>query len=180
MAIELRLNTQKVGNYAFFCPVTRLHLTLTNPIGFVDGVSPYIIRGIKGGSIIDVNNVVNLEESTTKLKRRKSKDTEVAVEEKPAKKQDKTEEVIPKQNESISSEVQEAVVNPVIDPKNETVETSIAKEPTEEKVESVKTESETEVKEEVKEEETVEDKKVVKAKTASKKTATKRTTKKTS
>lgn len=61
MAIELRLNPRKPGNYAFFCPITKLHLTLTNPVGITDRVSVYIVRAIKAKTIIDVNNVVNLE-----------------------------------------------------------------------------------------------------------------------
>lgn len=59
--IELRINLRKPGNYAFFCPVTKLHLTLTNPVGFTDRVSPYILRGLKSKTIIDVNNMINLE-----------------------------------------------------------------------------------------------------------------------
>lgn len=64
-AIELRINLRKPGNYAFFCPVTKLHLTLTNPVGFTDRVSPYILRGVKSKTIIDVNNVINLETGKT-------------------------------------------------------------------------------------------------------------------
>lgn len=59
--IELRLNSKKPGNYAFFCPVTKLHLTLANPVGFADRVSNYILRGLKGKTLIDVNGVIDLE-----------------------------------------------------------------------------------------------------------------------
>ena len=59
--LELRLNPKKVGNYAFFCPVTRLHLTLANPVGYTDRISNYILRAIKGGTIIDVNKMINME-----------------------------------------------------------------------------------------------------------------------
>lgn len=59
--IELRLNPRKPGNYAFFCPVTKLHLTLTNPVGTTDRVSPYIVRGVKAKTLIDVNGVIDLE-----------------------------------------------------------------------------------------------------------------------
>lgn len=61
MAIQFRLNTRKPGNYAFFCPVTRLHLTLANPVNSVNRVSNYILRGIKSKSIIDIDGVINLE-----------------------------------------------------------------------------------------------------------------------
>lgn len=59
--IELKLNLRKTDNYAFFCPVTKIHLTLTNPVGIADRVSPYIIRALKSKTLIDVNNVINLE-----------------------------------------------------------------------------------------------------------------------
>lgn len=59
--IELRLNPRKPGNYAFFCPVTKLHLTLANPVGFTDRVSAYILRGLKSKTLIDINGVVDLE-----------------------------------------------------------------------------------------------------------------------
>lgn len=59
--VELRLNSRKPGNYAFFCPVTKLHLTLANPVGITDGVSPYILRGVKSKTLIDVNGVIDLE-----------------------------------------------------------------------------------------------------------------------
>lgn len=59
--MEFRLNPKKPGNYAFFCPVTRLHLTLANPVGYTDRISNYILRAIKGGTLIDVNKAVNLE-----------------------------------------------------------------------------------------------------------------------
>ena len=175
MAIELRLNTQKVGNYAFFCPVTRLHLTLTNPIGFVDGVSPYIIRGIKGGSIIDVNNAVKLEEesTTSKLRKRKSKDTKVAEQE--TVKKQPVAEAIQEQKESESSEVQEAVAEP-----EPIVEEKVTEEvkPVEDVVEEKAVEENEENKETEEKAEEVEAKEVKKATT--KKTATKKATKKTS
>ena len=61
--IELGLNNKKPGNYGFFCPVSKLHLTLSNPIGSVnaDRVTSYILRGIKTKVLIDMNGVVNLD-----------------------------------------------------------------------------------------------------------------------
>lgn len=61
--IELGLNNKKPGNYGFFCPVSKLHLTLSNPIGSVnaDRITSYILRGIKTKVLIDMNGVVNLE-----------------------------------------------------------------------------------------------------------------------
>lgn len=57
--MKLQLNFNKPGNYAFFCPVSKVHLTRSNPVGFVNEVTPYISRGLKSKSIIEVsdNNV---------------------------------------------------------------------------------------------------------------------------
>ena len=78
MAIVLRLNIAKPNNYAFFCPVTKLHLTLTNPVGTTDRVSAYILRGLKSKSLIDVNNVIVLETGKVNAKNKKS-EPEVVV-----------------------------------------------------------------------------------------------------
>lgn len=57
--MKLQLNFNKPGNYAFFCPVSKVHLTRSNPVAFVNEVTPYIKRGLKSKSIIEVsdNNV---------------------------------------------------------------------------------------------------------------------------
>jgi len=57
--MKLQLNFNKPGNYAFFCPVSKVHLTRSNPVAFVNEVTPYISRGLKSKSIIEVsdNNV---------------------------------------------------------------------------------------------------------------------------
>ena len=65
--IELRLNQRKPGNYAFFCPVTKLHLTLANPVGIADRVSPYILRALKSNTLVDVNGVIDLESGKTNV-----------------------------------------------------------------------------------------------------------------
>lgn len=59
--IVLGLNPRKVGNYAFFCPDSRLHLTMGNPTGSVGRITSPILRGLKTKVLIDVNGVVNLE-----------------------------------------------------------------------------------------------------------------------
>lgn len=57
--MKLQLNFNKPGNYAFFCPVSKVHLTRSNPVGFVNEVTSYISRGLKSKSIIEVpdNNI---------------------------------------------------------------------------------------------------------------------------
>lgn len=54
--MKLQLNFNKPGNYAFFCPVSRVHLTRSNPVAFVNEVTPYIKRGLKSKSIIEVSD----------------------------------------------------------------------------------------------------------------------------
>lgn len=105
MAIELRLNPRKAGNYAFFCPVTKLHLTLTNPVGTTDRVSVYILRALKSKTLIDVNNVVDLETGELNIANNTNKES----------KENKTEpvksETTATQNQKEeSSQVAEAVV----------------------------------------------------------------------
>lgn len=60
------LNTKKANNYAFFCPVSKLHLTRSNPIGVTDGVTPAILRGLKSNVILDLDNAVDLATGTLK------------------------------------------------------------------------------------------------------------------
>jgi len=61
--VELFLNARKPGNYAFFCPVSKLHLTLSSPVGIYDTdvVTSYILRAIKSKTLLDVKGVVDLE-----------------------------------------------------------------------------------------------------------------------
>lgn len=52
--MKLQLNFNKLDNYAFFCPVSKIHLTRSNPVAFVDEVTPYITRGLKSKAILDI------------------------------------------------------------------------------------------------------------------------------
>ena len=64
--IKLALNKHKLYNYAFFCPISKLHLTISNPVGFVNEVTPAIMRGLKFNSLIDVDGVIDIETGTVK------------------------------------------------------------------------------------------------------------------
>lgn len=64
--IKLALNRQKFNNYAFFCPVSKLHLTVSNPVGYVNEVTPAILRAVKLKTLIDVDGVINIETGTEK------------------------------------------------------------------------------------------------------------------
>lgn len=102
--IELRLNPRKLGNYAFFCPVTKLHLTLANPVGTTDRVSVYILRALKGKTLIDVNNVIDLETGKLNVDNKKTK-----TEEPKSTEQVKSETVVSQdQKEELSQVVEDA------------------------------------------------------------------------
>lgn len=45
----------------FYDPMTGLHIGGTNPVGYVNVVSENILRGLKGGILIDPNNCVDLK-----------------------------------------------------------------------------------------------------------------------
>lgn len=60
------LNSRKPNNYAFFCPISRLHLTLSNPVGFTNEVTPAILKALKAETVLDVDGVVNIEMGTVK------------------------------------------------------------------------------------------------------------------
>ena len=60
------LNLHKFNNYAFFCPVSRLHLTVSSPVGFSNEVTPAILKALKAKTILDVDGVVDIEAGTVK------------------------------------------------------------------------------------------------------------------
>lgn len=60
------LNTHKFNNYAFFCPVSRLHLTVSSPVGYANEVTAAILRALKAQTILDVDGVVDIETGTVK------------------------------------------------------------------------------------------------------------------
>lgn len=64
--IKLMLNSRKFNNYAFFCPVSRLHLTVSNPVGYVNEVTTAILRALRNKTILDVDGVVDIETGTVK------------------------------------------------------------------------------------------------------------------
>ena len=78
--IKLMLNTRKPYNYAFFCPESRLHLTVGNPVGFADRVTSAILRGLRSNAIIDVENAIDVKASKLKTGQteEKSKEKQVA------------------------------------------------------------------------------------------------------
>lgn len=99
--MKLQLNFNKPGNYAFFCPVSRVHLTRSNPVAFVNEVTPYIKRGLKSKSIIEVS-----DDSVTGQKTAKPVQTQEEV----------------KATEAMPSNEEETVAAPVEEVKEETAQ----------------------------------------------------------
>ena len=111
--MKLQLNFNKPGNYAFFCPVSKVHLTRSNPVAFVNEVTPYISRGLKSKSIIEVS-----DDSDNNVTGQKT--------DKPEAKPIQTEKV--KTTEAMPSIEEEPVAAPVEKVKEETVQ--VESEPT--------------------------------------------------
>ena len=64
--IKLMLNAHKFNNYAFFCPVSKLHVTVSNPVGYVNEVTAAILKALKSQTLLDVDGVVDIETGTVK------------------------------------------------------------------------------------------------------------------
>lgn len=63
---KVALNTHKFNNYAFFCPVSRLHLTVSSPVGYANEVTTAILKGLKAKTILDVDGVIDIATGTVK------------------------------------------------------------------------------------------------------------------
>lgn len=59
--IKIALNTRKPDNVAFYCPKCNLHLTRSNPLGYVQTITGSILTGLKYQTLIDVDNVVDIK-----------------------------------------------------------------------------------------------------------------------
>lgn len=78
--IKIALNLKKPGKYAFFCPVSRLHLTRSNPVGYTDRVTSAILTGLKYKTLLDVDGVVDLETGKVLTKAANSNKEEIKTE----------------------------------------------------------------------------------------------------
>ena len=58
---RIGLNTKIPENYCFYCPVCKLHLTVTNPVDITDRVSPSLLRGLRAGKLIDIDKKIDIE-----------------------------------------------------------------------------------------------------------------------
>lgn len=50
--MKLALNLAKSDTFAFFDPQSRLHLTVSSPVGVVNGATPAIERGLKSKTLV--------------------------------------------------------------------------------------------------------------------------------
>ena len=55
---RIGLNKAKVDNYSFFCPDAPMHLNICQPISYTNRLTSSILRGIKGGTLIDYDNIL--------------------------------------------------------------------------------------------------------------------------
>ena len=70
--MRIALNLHKRDNYAFFCPQTRVHLTVDNPVANIDRVSPAIERGLKSKSLIDLDKAEEQIKKSRSVERREA------------------------------------------------------------------------------------------------------------
>ena len=108
---KLMLNLHKPNNYAFFCPVSKVHLTVSNPVGFANEVTPAILKAIKADTVTDVDGVIDL--GTGKVAGRKA----------PVKTENPTQKEVStvSQTESTDSKEQEVPVNEPVDVAEDTM-----------------------------------------------------------
>lgn len=60
MSIKLGLNLGLRDNNVFFDPDAPLHLSLSEPMGYASRLTSSIMRGLKGGTILDIESVVDI------------------------------------------------------------------------------------------------------------------------
>lgn len=104
--IKLMLNLHKFNNYAFFCPVSRLHLTVSSPVGFSNEVTPAILKALKAETVLDVDGVVDIETGTVKA------GTQAPKQEKPVEKAPETKQEAPAKAEEPKVEEPKAEEKP--------------------------------------------------------------------
>lgn len=114
--VKLMLNLHKFNNYAFFCPVSKVHLTVSSPVGYTNEVTPAILKAVKAETVLDVDGVIDLETGNVD----ESKST--------VKKAPK--EIAPTPKE-------EAIVSPIEDTESKEVEAPVEEAPAEVKEEAI-------------------------------------------
>lgn len=101
---NIGLNTNMRDNYAFFCPETRLHLTLTNPVGSADRVSAAIRRGLNANTLIDLDGVIDLKQDNGQQPGQDTKNNKKPENKEPEQKPDNKEPENPENKEPENKE----------------------------------------------------------------------------
>lgn len=58
---RIALNNAIRDNYAFYCPTTGVHLNIHKPVTTIKTLSPSILRGIIGGTLLDLDKVIDVD-----------------------------------------------------------------------------------------------------------------------
>ena len=56
---RIGLNLNDMDNNAFYCPASNVRLTRMNPVGVFKEITPSVLRGLKGGTLIDVDKKID-------------------------------------------------------------------------------------------------------------------------
>lgn len=56
---RIGLNLNDMDNNAFYCPASNVRLTRMNPVGNFKEITPSVLRGLKGGTLIDVDKKID-------------------------------------------------------------------------------------------------------------------------
>ena len=56
---RIGLNLDDMDNNAFYCPASNVRLTRMNPVGNFKEITPSVLRGLKGGTLIDVDKKID-------------------------------------------------------------------------------------------------------------------------
>jgi len=54
------------SNYSFFDPRSGLNLSIGNPVGFANRVTPMILRGLKHKTLLDLDGVIDIKKGVLK------------------------------------------------------------------------------------------------------------------
>lgn len=60
MDIKIGLNLAIKHNLVFFCPDALIHLSIQKPVGVISKITPAVLRGLRGKTLIDIDNVIDL------------------------------------------------------------------------------------------------------------------------
>lgn len=104
--MTLQLNFSKPDNYAFFCPVSKVHLTRSNPIATTDRLTPNIKKALRSKSILDITEKID-SNAGQKAEETKIEETKEVKEEPIPVKEEATESTEDTEDKKVADEVKE-------------------------------------------------------------------------